>query len=416
MKMEKIIFHVDVNSAYLSWSAVWDLQHGKALDIRTIPAIVGGDPQSRHGIVLAKSIPSKKYGIKTGETLFSALVKCPELKIVPPRYSVYMKASEAMVEILREYSPLIERYSIDECFMDMSHLTRENAFDTATKLKDRIYEELGFSVNVGISTGKLLAKMASDLKKPNRVHTLYREEIQEKMWPLPVEDMFMVGPHTAEKLRNMNINTIGDLARTNPDFLYARFKKHGYVISAYARGMDSSLVRNEGTVEMKGMGNSTTLPFDFTDKVSCHNVLLSIGETLVPRLRAAERLTKTVAIHIRTTDFASFSMQTTLSFATDSTSHLMSIACELFDELWNGEPVRHLGISFSQLQDKHIQQLSLFKDSREVKNKSIDSVIDMLRKRFGDESVIRATFVNSPVKAFSGGIEEKDYIFMNSYL
>ena len=414
--MEKIIFHVDVNSAYLSWNAVWDLQHGKALDLRTVPAIVGGDPESRHGIVLAKSIPSKKFGIKTGETLFSALVKCPELKIVPPRYSVYMKASEAMVEILREYSPLIERYSIDECFMDMSNLTRENAIETATNLKERIYKELGFSVNVGISTRKLLAKMASDFKKPNRVHTLYPEEIEEKMWPLPVEDLFMVGPRTASKLRNMNINTIGALAQTNPDFLYSRFKKYGYMIFAYARGIESSVVRNEGTVEMKGMGNSTTLPFDFTDKISCHNVLLSIGETLVPRLRAAERLAKTINVHIRTSDFSSSSTQTTLTFATDSTSHLMSVACDLFDELWNGEPVRHLGISFSQLQNKNIEQLSFFKDSKQIKSKNIDRVIDMLRNKFGDESVIRASFVNSPVKAFSGGIEEKDYIFMNSYL
>lgn len=414
--MEKIIFHVDVNSAYLSWNAVWDLQHGKALDLRTVPAIVGGDPESRHGIVLAKSIPSKKFGIKTGETLFSALVKCPELKIVPPRYSVYMKASEAMVEILREYSPLIERYSIDECFMDMSNLTRENAIEFATNLKERIYKELGFSVNIGISTGKLLAKMASDFKKPNRVHTLYPEEIREKMWPLPVEELFMVGPRTASKLKNMNINTIGDLAQTNPDFLYSRFKKYGYMIFAYSRGIDSSLVRNEGTVEMKGMGNSTTLPFDFTDKISCHNVLLSIGETLVPRLRAAERLVKTINVHIKTSDFSSSSTQTTLTFATDSTSLLMNVACDLFDELWNGEPVRHLGISFSQLQNKNIEQLSFFKDSKEIKSKNIDRVIDMLRNKFGDESVIRASFVNSPVKAFSGGIEEKDYIFMNSYL
>ena len=170
--MERIIFHVDVNSAYLSWNAVWDLQHGSSLDLRTIPSIVGGDPESRHGIVLAKSLPSKKYGIKTGETLFSALMKCPDLKIVPPRYSMYLKASDAMVEILREYSPVIERYSIDECFMDMCHIRKEDAVSVATGLKDRILEELGFSVNVGISTGKLLAKMASDLQKPNKVHTL----------------------------------------------------------------------------------------------------------------------------------------------------------------------------------------------------------------------------------------------------
>lgn len=414
--MENIIFHVDVNSAYLSWNAVWDLQHGKTLDLRRVPSIVGGDPESRHGIVLAKSIPSKKYGIKTGETLFSALMKCPELIIVPPRYSVYLKASDAMVDILREYSPLIERYSIDECFMDMRHLTRENAVEKALELKNRIHEELGFTVNVGISTGKLLAKMASDLRKPDQVHTLYQEEIQKKMWPLPVGEMFMVGPRTTEKLKKMNINTIGELAKTNPEFLHAKFKKYGYMISCYARGMDSSTVKNEGTVEMKGMGNSTTLPFDFTDGISCHNVLLSIGETLVPRLREARKLVKTVSVHIRSSDFSSFSVQRSLPFPTDSTSLLMATACELFDEIWNEEPVRHLGISFSQLREKDIQQLSLFRDSRADKMKRMDQVIDMVRKNFGDDSIIRATFINSPVKAFSGGVVEKDYIFMNSHL
>ncbi|MFH5837207.1 DNA polymerase IV [Proteiniclasticum sp. C24MP] len=414
--MENIIFHVDVNSAYLSWNATWDLQHGKTLDLRTVPSIVGGDPESRHGIVLAKSIPSKKYGIKTGETLFSALMKCPELKIVPPRYSIYLKASDAMVEILREYSPLIERYSIDECFMDMRHLTKENAVETAVALKNRIRGELGFTVNIGISTGKLLAKMASDFKKPDQVHTLYQEEVQKKMWPLPVQEMFMVGSRTTEKLKKMNIHTIGDLAKTDPQFLHAKFKKYGYMISCYARGIDSSTVKNEGTVEMKGMGNSTTLPFDFTDRISCHNVLLSIGETLVPRLRASRKLVKTVSIHIRSSDFTSFSMQKTLPFASDSTSLLMAAACELFDEIWNEEPVRHLGISFSQLKEKDIQQLSFFKDSRAEKMNRMDQVIDMVRKNFGDDSIIRATFINSPVKAFSGGVVEKDYIFMNSHL
>lgn len=414
--MEKIIFHVDVNSAYLSWNAVWDLQHGKTLDLRTVPSIVGGDPESRHGIVLAKSIPSKKFGIKTGETLFSALMKCPDLKIVPPRYSMYLKASDAMLEILRKYSPIIERYSIDECFMDMGQRTREDAWETANRIRERIRDELGFTVNIGISTGKLLAKMSSDFQKPDRVHTLYREEIEKKMWPLPVEDLFMVGPQTAKKLRDMNIRTIGDLARSDPEFLHQRLKKHGYVIFAYARGMDSSLVRNEGTVGMKGMGNSTTLPFDFTDRISCHNVLLSLGETLVPRLREARKLARTISVHIRTSDFATTSTQTTLSFATDSTSVLMEVSCQLFDELWNGDPVRHLGISFAQLEEKDVQQLSLFQDPRLEKGKRLDALIDRLRTDFGRDAVIRATFVNSPVKAFSGGVEEKDYVFMNSYL
>lgn len=414
--MMSLIFHVDVNSAYLSWNAAWDLQHGASLDLRTIPAIVGGDPESRHGIVLAKSAPCKKYGIQTGETLFAALMKCPELTIVPPRYGVYMKASEAMVEILRSYSPLIERYSIDECFMDMSHIAKEDALPLAETLKRRIAEELGFTVNIGISTGKLLAKMASDLKKPNQVHTLYKEEVPEKMWPLPVEDLFMVGSRTATKLRAMNIRTIGELAETDPEFLHKKFKKYGYMISCYARGIESSTVKNEGTIVMKGMGNSTTLPFDFSDRTSCHNVLLSIGETLVPRLRASGKKAKTVSVHIRYSDFTSISSQRTVSLATTSTSLLMSIACSLFDEMWNGEPVRHLGISFAQLEDSALEQLSLFQNKEAEKMQKMDQVMDLIRKNFGDASLIRATFLHSPVKAFSGGIVEKDYLFMSSHL
>lgn len=414
--MDRIIFHVDVNSAYLSWNAIWDLQHGASLDLREIPSIVGGDPVTRHGIVLAKSIPSKKFGIKTGETLSSALCKCPSLTVVPPRYSLYLKASNAMLEVLKEYSPLIERYSVDECFMDMGFMDRTDAYDIAIRIKDRMREELGFTVNVGVSSRKLLAKMGSDLKKPDRVHTLFPEEVPAKMWPLPVEDMFMVGPATSRKLRSMNIRTIGELAQTDPALLQNRFKKHGMVISCYARGIDSSRVRLDGTVPMKGMGNSTTLPFDFTDRISCHNVLLSLCETLVPRLRDADRLAKCVAVSIGTSEFISSSRQATLDRATDSTTMIMDTACGLFDLLWDGSAVRHLGISLSQLKEKDIEQLSLFCNRNQEKSERIDRVIDTLRKDFGDTSVIRATFINSPVKPFSGGVTEKEYIFMGSIL
>jgi len=188
------------------------------------------------------------------------------------------------------------------------------------------------------------------------------------------------------------------------------------MISCYARGIESSTVKNEGTVEMKGMGNSTTLPFDFTDRISCHNVLLSIGETLVPRLRRAGKKTKTLSVHIRYSDFTSISMQNTLPFSSDSTSLLMEEACALFDDIWNGEPVRHLGISFAQLEDRFREQLSLFSDHKSDKMRKMDQVMDLIRKNFGDEALIRATFLHSPVRAFSGGVVEKDYIFMNSHL
>lgn len=192
---KRYIFHVDANSAYLSWEAVYRLQHGDPLDLRTVPSVVGGDPITRHGIVLTKSIPAKKFKIETGETLYSALQKCPDLMIVRPNYGLYRQCSEAMVEILKEYSPLIQRFSVDECFVDFTgmELLSNNPVETAHELKDRIRDELGFTVNVGISTNRLLAKMAGELKKPDMVHTIFPEEVPTKMWPLPIEELFMVG-------------------------------------------------------------------------------------------------------------------------------------------------------------------------------------------------------------------------------
>ena len=232
--LKSIVFHIDVNSAFLSWEAVYRLAHkGGKLDLREIASAVGGDITLRHGIILAKSIPAKVYGIKTGESIPEAKKKCPNLVLVPPNYGLYEQCSAAFMEILREYSDVVEQYSIDEAFVDMStscHLfgTLEQ---TAVQIKDRIREKLGFTVNIGISTNKLLAKMASDFQKPDRMHTLYPEEIKEKMWPLPVSDLFFVGRATATKLLSMGIRTIGELADADPVWLKKMLKKQGEILS-----------------------------------------------------------------------------------------------------------------------------------------------------------------------------------------
>ncbi len=414
--MEHIIFHVDVNSAYLAWSAVWDLTHGARLDLRTVPSIVGGDPENRHGIVLAKSTPAKEYGIVTGETLFSALAKCPYLVIVPPRYKVYMKASEAMVEILSRYSPILERYSIDECFLDMGTLDRREALELAEEIRTAVKTELGFTVNVGIGANKLSAKMASDFKKPDLVHTLYPEEIGKKLHPLPVEDLFMVGPALARKLRNMNIKTIGDLARCSRKYLDQRFGKMGMVIWNFAWGRDASKVNPEGTVETKGMGNSTTLPHDLLDRASCHKTILSLLETLVPRLKAAQFHTTCIAVHYTTSDFKTRRHQKQLQNQTDSITLIYDLAVNLFDELWEGQPLRKIGVSFTNLKSNKVVQLSLLDFEETRKRERLDDAVAEIRDRFGDESLIRGTFVKSEIKAFSGGVDEPGYKFMNSNL
>ena len=209
---ESLIFHIDVNSAFLSWEAAYRLHIlGEKIDLREIPAVIGGDKEQRHGIVLAKSIPAKKYNIHTGEAIVSALRKCPDLFVLPPNYEMYVKASKAFIAILSEVSPNVEQYSIDEAFIDMSgtKLLYGSPTILANNLRERIKQELNFTVNIGVSCNKLLAKMAGELKKPDLVHTLYPDEIKKKMWPLPVAELFYIGRATERKLYSLGIRTIG---------------------------------------------------------------------------------------------------------------------------------------------------------------------------------------------------------------
>ncbi|MDD4445692.1 MAG: DNA polymerase IV, partial [Eubacteriales bacterium] len=263
-----IIFHIDANSAYLSWSAAALLERGGTLDLRTVPSVVGGSQASRHGIVLAKSIPAKKVGIKTGESLFEARQKYPKLLVVPPDYDLYMNCSDAMYGILRQYSPLIQRYSIDECFVDYTASAHRfgDPLSLAERIRERMRRELGFTVNIGISCNKLLAKMASELEKPDRIHTLFPEEIESKMWPLPVAELFMVGRATAARLARINIRTIGELAAMDRHQLRVMFKSHGERIGQYANGIDSSPVVPNDRIVQKGIGNSMTVFYDVTDR------------------------------------------------------------------------------------------------------------------------------------------------------
>ena len=289
---QRIIFHIDVNSAYLSWEAVHRLQHGDPLDLRTVPSVVGGDPVTRHGIVLTKSIPAKKFNIQTGESIFSASAKCPDLIIVRPNYSLYMQCSKAFGDILREYSPLIEQYSIDEYFVDFSNMERlyKDPVKAAYTIKDRIKEELGFTVNVGISNNKNLAKMASELKKPDMVHTIFPDEIAEKMWVLPIEELFMVGRATAKKLRSRAINTIGDLAHFDPKIIKLFLMSHGMLVWNYANGIEGSPVRENRRPMIKGIGNSTTIAFDVEDKGTAHLVLLSFDRDCRSKVKTCRLL------------------------------------------------------------------------------------------------------------------------------
>ena len=408
--MDRVIFHIDVNSAFLSWEAVYRLFHlGGKVDLREQVSAVGGDMAMRHGIILAKSIPAKRYHIKTGETILEAKQKCPELILVPPNYGLYEKCSKAFMDILRQYSPDVEQYSIDEAFVDMTGTEKlwGDPVRAANRLKNQIRDTLGFTVNIGISENKLLAKMASDFQKPDRVHTLWRNEIEDKMWPLPVSDLFFVGRATTQKLLKLGIQTIGDLAHADPELLKIHLKKHGEVIWAFARGMDVSVVQSEAPAN-KGYGNSTTIAFDVTDASTAKLVLLALAETVGTRLRAAKVRAEVIAVGIKSHDLRYASHQMTLRNATNITTEIHKFACRLFDELWDGSAIRHLGIHTSRIKDGiNMRQLDMFDATDYEKLEKMDAAVDQIRKRYGIDSVKRAAFVDNPIDHMSGGISRE---------
>lgn len=413
---ENIIFHVDVNSAFLSWTAVNLLKEARSteptdvIDIRTIPSAIGGDQSKRHGIILAKSIPAKAYGIHTGEPVTDAMRKCPKLQLFDSDYKLYQKNSKAFMEILRSYSPTVEQYSIDEAFVDMTGM--ESLFgkpvDAAQRMKKQIKEELGFTVNVGISNNKLLAKMASDFEKPDRVHTLFPDEIQKKMWLLPVRDLFFVGHAAENTLKNLGIHTIGELAQSDPEIIKSHLKKHGETIWQFANGIDVSTVEKE-TAANKGYGNSTTVAFDVSDLSMARKVLLSLAETVGKRLRNHNVKIEVVSVEIKDFEFRKQSHQKILSKPTNTTNQIYEAACELFIELWDGTPLRLLGIQTSRVSDEdQPYQMSLFDLDEEQsksseKMKKLDEAVDNIRDRYGLDSIQRASFLkNDKVNHMAG--------------
>lgn len=412
--MENIIYHVDVNSAFLSWEASYRVNVlGDSLDLRDIPSVVGGDEKSRHGIVLAKSIPSKKYDIQTGEPLVSARNKCPNLVVVPPNYPMYVEASKALMNLLREYSPNIHQYSIDESFVDMTGTVGlwGTPVVAAEMIKNRIHSELGFTVNIGISSNKLLAKMASDFKKPNRVHTLFPNEIEKKMWHLPVSDLFFVGHATERKLHTYGINTIGDLAKCDPDWIKRVLKSHGLMIWQFANGIADQMDKVTLNPINKGYGNSMTVPFDVTDSDTAKFVLLSLTETVGSRIRADGAFISVVSVSIVDYDFNYSGRQMNLISPTDITRQIYDAACKLFDELWNHRtPIRQLGVHTSKATHSSMYQYSMFDTINIDKEINLDKAIDDIRSSWGEDAIMRGSFIKTnadgTLSHMAGGLDK----------
>jgi len=391
--LEKVIFHVDVNSAFLSWEAVHRLQAGETIDLRNIPSAVAGDKNKRHGIILAKSTLAKQCGVQTGEPIGDALKKCPNLTLVPPNHYLYQEYSEKFIEILNDFSPCVEKYSIDEAYCDMTGMSVlfGTPLQAANRIKEKIRIELGFTVNIGISTNKLLAKMASDFKKPDMIHTLYPEEVGAKMWILPVGELFFVGRSTVKKLNNLGIFTIGELANTNVEILKAHLKKHGEVIHSFANGIDTSIISRE-EVKNKGYGNSTTISFDVEDESTAKMILLSLAETVSARLRQDNMVANVVSVSIVDYEFHNSSHQTTLLSPTHGTDDIHKVACILFDELWDGTPIRNLGIQTSKVVPEDMEkQMNLFGVETDEKKEKLDQAIDCIRNRYGSSAILRAS-------------------------
>ena len=416
--MTPIIFHIDVNSAYLSWTAVEQLKNGAAVDLREIPAIIGGDQKSRHGVVLAKSPAAKRYGIRTGEPVANAFRKCPNLVMYPPDHRMYREKSRQLMAYLRTFTKEIEQVSVDECYMDFTGIAARyrSPVEGAGEIKDGIKARFGFTVNIGISTNKLLAKMASDFEKPDRIHTLYPEEIREKMWPLPIGDLYMAGRSSVEVLKKLEINTIGDLAKADPKLIMLHLKSHGKLLWEFANGIGRDVVQSEPD-EAKGVGNSTTLSEDAATVEEVRPVFKRLAQSVGMRLKKAGKKAGMVSMEIKYYDFRTASHQMQLAKPSSEPDVLYETACSLFLEIWTGEPVRLLGIRTSKLSDEDApEQLSIFDiempEEPDEKHKRLKEAMDELNRRFGDGAVVKASMMPKKPKEEKrrrgNGIERKE--------
>lgn len=407
--MDPIFFHIDVNSAFLSWTAIDQKKEaelngtlGSYIDLRDIPSIIGGDSSTRHGIVLAKSIPAKKYGISTAEPIASAVKKCPNLTVVRPSHSSYGAHSRQLMEYLSSYCPMIEQVSIDECYMDFTPIQNDyrSPIEAATIIKNGVCDTFGFTVNIGISNRKVLAKMASDFKKPNLVHTLFTDEIESKMWPLPISSLFMCGRSSQETLKKLGITTIGELANCNKDLLLYHLKSHGQLLWEYANGIDSSGISSAPS-PAKGIGNSTTMSKDATSLEEMRPIILSLSESVSKRLRSISSNAGTITVEIKYADFHSCSHQMALQTPANTTSTIYEASMDLLQELWNGNPVRLLGVRATKLKEESAPvQLDLFTyqapGPQNERNKKLDQAIDSIRQKYGDKAIVRGTLLHTP--------------------
>lgn len=388
---KRIIFHIDVNNAFLSWSAVYLLKNGYKQDIRTIPSVIGGDEKMRHGIVLAKSPVAKKYGVVTAETLYSAKKKCPSLKVFPPNHNFYDKCSKELFAYLKNFSPQLEQFSVDECFIDMTgtNYLYKDYLKLANDIKEDVKKRFGFTVNIGVGNNKLCAKMASDFEKPDKVHTLFSDEVKEKMWPLDVGELFMVGKKTKETLNKISIYTIKDLASADIKILKKYFKNHAEDLKRAAWGIDESKL--EINTKSSSISTSQTFAHDITDEEKLKSILFQYANDLTRQLRSKKKYANTVAVIFKTNNFKNYSAQAKLNNATNETKEIYNLAISIFEKNYKKEPIRLIGLRLADLSFQKDTQISLFDNAVEEKKADVQMIVDSINERFGKTLVAPAS-------------------------
>lgn len=390
--MQRIIFLVDMNAFFISCEAT------RRPELHDIPAAVAGDPKYRSGIILTANYKARAYGVKTGMTLFEAQKVCPSILLLKPDFSLYSSLSHRVMEILGTYTPVIEQASIDEAWLDMTGTpaVAKSPRAAAESIMAEIKDELGLFCSIGISENKFLAKMASDMKKPLGITELFIKDVPEKLWKLPVSDMYGIGKHSAARLRGIGIMTIGDIAKFGEKSLSRDFGKMGRHIFELANGKDDEPVLAREKVAMKSVGRSTTLSQDVSDLNFASKVILALSEEIGADARKYGKRGKTVQITLRYPDFSNITRQETVS-ATNLTSEIAAAGIKLLKKNWTGRPLRLIGISLSGFDDEEPQQLSFF-ESAEIegnhREEKLEKTVDGLRERFGKAAVKRASLID----------------------
>lgn len=381
--------HIDVNNAFLSWTAIDLLNKGYKYDIRNFCAVIGGDEEKRKGIVLAKSMNAKKVGIITGESLFSARKKFPRLKVYSSNYEFYEEMSNKLFDLLSKYTPDIQKASIDECYLDYGKVKNlyGDQLEFAYKLKNEIKDTLGFTVNIGIANNKLCAKMASDFSKPDKVHTLYDNEIIDKMYPLPINDLFGVGKSTAEKLKSIGINTIGDLANYDKNTLKKYFKNQTEYLINSAKGINNDEV-DSSTFIPKGISNEITLLKDTNDYKELCSYLKKLSNQLARRVREQNKYANVIAVILKDNNFKRKTHQKKLKNAINTEEEIYNVSIKILKEMLNDEKIRLIGIRLDDLIFKTSYQRSLFEEENTDENlEKLEKTIDKLKEKYGENII-----------------------------